>query len=897
MVKQHLTSGLPMINFTKCLAALFLIFTISAAQEEQASLTSLNPPGLFDSANFSQSKHPLFVQWENTVKQLQEVFHENVTGTREVPSVFISHAWHIGNDGGPVHTPTLSPPLTPEAAHYYDQFDLHLAKMLKNAGFVVHYDKDLSTNEGIMDEGAQSFMEKKIRDADIILSICTPLYYARASRISGVKIEVDRIKDRLCNQSQIGFYIPLLVAWDKSYPSNDLLVGQDLEKMQQAIYLDLRDKSTFISNMWQVLHRVWKNVQRKWEDDPKYDKGDPRSREVSQRYVKILGNLLSYEDYYTDQGQPVPSQNKDLLKRNYNSLRIFTTVTEDLKPDVVIKLIKQEIDAHQELFHASNGQHIVAFLGNTGAGKSTLVNFLAGKTLQIDEFGQSYQLTDEDHTCMKIGDGADSQTLYPQSIRVNDLLFFDFPGFNDTEGSIQNLVNAAFIRQILIEAASVRFVFVAGQDEMTAGRGEKIKRLFSAIRGAFPSPDVIENNSMLIVTKSYFQDLTLGIKFWLKKMESSRGTEWQDQLRMWQRIERVAHLPHPQCHDVTTHPLQRQTILQALQRVEPAKQETIQNFNMSSFFPPEVNMPLRNMFYYVIQQYSQQTFEHKHSLQRSIEECDIKTEDAAQKLEEYTNAVNYYGSTNFWEQKFWPAWKAKLQEQRELREIQLLKEICQDPYEQACQDFQRDEETQQPLSSQLLAQKKGLFEKYQIYKSHHALLIQNGYTEESFQHFLNGKLIYRPNVNSDEGKIEMCIVDLVNPLESEFDLSGCGDAGQYLSINTGYRKGKIAANANKLEIWFVPKFLVEKELNTTAGHFRGIMSKWTAPIGIFWTWGGWDKMEWYDYMVTKTPNELSQKNLYENWISAAALQTDLLVHHYTMRLEAGHKTKYFMFIL
>lgn len=849
-----------MINFTKYLAALFLIFTISAAQEEQENLTPLSPPGLFDSTDLSQAKHPLFVHWENTVNQLQKVLHENVTGTREVPCVFISHAWHIGSDGAPVHTPTLSPPLTRESAHYYDQFDLHLAKMLKNAGFVVHYDKDLSTNTGIMDEGAQSFMEKKVRDADIILSICTPLYCARASRISGVKIEVDRIKDRLCNQSQIGFYIPLLVAWDKSCSPNDLLVGQDLEKMQQAIYLDLRDKSTFISNMWQVLHRVWKNVQRKWEDDPKYDKGDPRSREIAQQYIKILGNLLSHEDYYTDQDQPVPSQNKDLLKRNYNSLRVFTTVTEDLKPDVVINLIKQEIDAHQDLFHASNGQHIVAFLGNTGAGKSTLVNFLAGKTLQIDEFGQSYQLTDENHTCMKIGDGADSQTLYPQSIRVNDILFFDFPGFNDTEGSIQNLVNAAFIRQILIEAASVRFVFVAGQDEMTAGRGEKIKRLFSAIRGAFPSPDVIENNSMLIVTKSYFQDLALGIKFWLKKMESSRGTEWQEQLRMWQRIERVAHLPHPQCHDITTHPIQRQTMLQALQRVEPTKQETIQGFNMSCFFPPEVNLPLRNMFYYVIQQHSQQILEQKHSLQRFIEESDIKAEDAAHKLEEYTSALDYYGSTNFWEQEFWPTWKSKLQEQRE---INLLKEICQDPYEQACQAFQRDEEKQQHLSLKSLAQKKHAYERYQIYKPHRALAIQNGYPDESFQCFLNGKLIYKPKVDSDEGKIEMRIADLVNPLESEFDLSACGDAGQYLSINTGYRKGQIPENANKVEIWFVPKFLVERDLNTTAGHFRDIMGQWTAPIGIFWTRGNWDNLGWYDYLVNEDPKILSNGNLYD----------------------------------
>jgi len=262
-----------MINFTAYLTSLLfaVAVSLSATQDElQPSLTSLTPSGFFHSTDPSQPEHHLFVQWEHTVHQLQELLHANVTGSREVPSVFISHAWHIASDGSPVNTPTLSPPLTLEAAHYYDQFDLHVAKMLKNAGFVVYYDKDHTSSEGIADEGAGTFMQKKVRDADIILSICTPLYCARASHMSGVKIEVDRIKDRLCNQSQIGFYIPLLVAWDQSTNPANLLVGQDLEKMKQAIYLDVRNQSTFVSNMWQVLHRLWKNVQRKWAHRPHF---------------------------------------------------------------------------------------------------------------------------------------------------------------------------------------------------------------------------------------------------------------------------------------------------------------------------------------------------------------------------------------------------------------------------------------------------------------------------------------------------------------------------------------------------------------------------------------------------------------------------------------------------
>lgn len=60
--------------------------------------------------------------------------------------------------------------------------------------------------------------------------------------------------------------------------------------------------------------------------------------------------------------------------------------------------------------------------------------------------------------------------------------------------------------------------------------------------------------------------------------------------------------------------------------------------------------------------------------------------------------------------------------------------------------------------------------------------------EEIYSRFINGKLIYQPNPNSDEGKIEMKIKDLSDPLNGTFNLSECGDAGEYLTIATGYYK-------------------------------------------------------------------------------------------------------------
>jgi hypothetical protein len=126
-------------------------------------------------------------------------------------------------------------------------------------------------------------------------------------------------------------------------------------------------------------------------------------------------------------------------------------------------------------------------------------------------------------------------------------------------------------------------------------------------------------------------------------------------------------------------------------------------------------------------------------------------------------------------------------------------------------------------------------------------------------------LIYKPNKDNDLGRIEIPFSSLSNPLEGTFDLSEYGDTGQYLSISTGYRKGKKAGNASKVEVWIVPKFVVEREVSSSARHLAPILRSFTSPLGLFWTSGGWDNMDWYDYLTSSSFEEISSENLYENY--------------------------------
>lgn len=153
--------------------------------------------------------------------------------------------------------------------------------------------------------------------------------------------------------------------------------------------------------------------------------------------------------------------------------------------------------------------------------------------------------------------------------------------------------------------------------------------------------------------------------------------------------------------------------------------------------------------------------------------------------------------------------------------------------------------------------------------------------------FMKGKLVYRPNLDSDEGIIHLKFSDLASPLSGEFDLSQCGDAGNYLSIHTGHHQEMTAVKEDdfkinyttvrgKLEIWFSPQFLVKKAHNKRArGDFACCLyngddinfPKWNseAQIGIFWWANGIDhqgnETHRFDYLTHKKIDEINFINL------------------------------------
>jgi energy-coupling factor transporter ATP-binding protein EcfA2 len=354
---------------------------------------------------------------------------------------------------------------------------------------------------------------------------------------------------------------------------------------------------------------------------------------------------------------------------------------DHLESSVVVKRIQKEFTKHSHLLHSSRDRDIVVFLGNTGAGKSTLVNLLSGKKLYVNEYGQGYTLANQnDQTAMPIGATGDSQTLYPKSIAIdNNLFFFDLPGFNDIDGSERNLVNAAFIKQILIEAASVRFVFVAGEDEFTVLRGEPIKKMFNVIRLLFVEDQGIDliNNGVFVTTKSMCRNEHNSINYLLQKVAGSDKEALQTQLQNWIHSSRLCHMHHPVLEPDLV--VTKNRILTLIKNTSSSK---ILGVNISVLYPSETKHTLIRMFFNVMQK-----------------ELKNKIEMPLTLISEYDHELELYSSENFWE-------IFDVNISRGIQVLGLLKQFDIASYDESIKKFKKENEPRRQEHIQILIKKR-----------------------------------------------------------------------------------------------------------------------------------------------------------------------------------------------
>lgn len=155
---------------------------------------------------------------------------------------------------------------------------------------------------------------------------------------------------------------------------------------------------------------------------------------------------------------------------------------------------------------------------------------------------------------------------------------------------------------------------------------------------------------------------------------------------------------------------------------------------------------------------------------------------------------------------------------------------------------------------------------------------KNGLTdpnENIYQIFLNGRLVYKPDSKSDNGKIVFKILDFLPSPFGTFNLSQCGNTAECLMITTDPSVFfEIDETDPKFKILIGSKFLIQRFKNTHTSRFAAILDNWDndkAPIGLFWTGADYE-LSSYDYLVSSPMVEMSSRHLYQNWQMAARTQ-------------------------
>ncbi len=651
------------------------------------------------------------------------------------------------------------------------------------------------------------------------------------------------------------------------------------------------------------------------------------------------------------------------------------SVLADMTPDEIIKVLREEFARNEALLSpesTARDKDIVVFLGNTGAGKSTLVNFMAGKKLQI--IGQRYALEDSsDPKAMPIGTQLfNSETLFPKSIDISDvetipdveiisdvestsLRFFDLPGLNDTDGSVRNLVNAAFVRHILLEAKTVRFVYVAGEDQFSADRGQSVQKTINALSQLFVTatdPSRPLDSGLFVVSK---ED---GL---MKDIMNGTDANMPRQIQLWKAKGHIAPMYHSRLNHQNT-PQHRQDLLRRIVTLTPQKLISI---NVGGLYPAETRSDIERMYgrmyesayqkaeadqgqtltelestlmlwqqetfwdefeamyvYHLypsinvlkdltIQSYSrvrnkfiqeQEVSRKKHieQVQRLMQDKAVKIEQETRKraesvirrirLEQEQFGVVPYDFAN--NSMYWDA-VCRPEELNKITKDPTEQEIIRKAYSQWIGEHYQRQVANNPVMLELQRQVKELSRHVEdqqrklerLENSSIAVAaierplasrsdvvipdIARGH-EEVYHRFLKGKLIYKPDPNSDAGRREFPIAALANPLEGTFDLSGCGDVAQHLSISTGFRKGVNPANKNKVEVWIVPRFVIDKDpvAQAYARELAEIGALSGKPFDVFFNWGGWDNVS--RFWVAPA----SADNLFANYREAHGAASD-----------------------
>mmetsp|Transcript_30589 Transcript_30589/g.76997 ORF Transcript_30589/g.76997 Transcript_30589/m.76997 type:complete len:326 (-) Transcript_30589:1223-2200(-) len=180
---------------------------------------------------------------------------------------------------------------------------------------------------------------------------------------------------------------------------------------------------------------------------------------------------------------------EEILRRRLKDSRVI------LEADESIDLLVYLLGKGEERAELLKFKDMVVLIGHTGAGKSTLANYLAGcsfRAVEGDAGDEVFIVVPKSKggnldEMTKIGH-MDSETFLPEIVSgPGNLIVCDCPGFLDLRGPEISIANAVNIKMSMASAASVRVIAMIDLDSLKAMRGKGVSDLVKICSHLFGS--------------------------------------------------------------------------------------------------------------------------------------------------------------------------------------------------------------------------------------------------------------------------------------------------------------------------------------------------------------------------------------------------------------------------
>mmetsp|Transcript_36362 Transcript_36362/g.88075 ORF Transcript_36362/g.88075 Transcript_36362/m.88075 type:complete len:2533 (-) Transcript_36362:94-7692(-) len=151
-----------------------------------------------------------------------------------------------------------------------------------------------------------------------------------------------------------------------------------------------------------------------------------------------------------------------------------------------INMLKESIEAGSKILEHVTNKNVVLVIGKTGAGKSTFIQGIAGKTLQetvhvtqCDGKAVEKNVYDSQDALpeFKIGHATSSQTkafcyfVPPKQDGKEEIVYIDTPGFEDTHHEEIDIATSVMFSRIAEKCKSLRFVVLINYTSLLEDRG------------------------------------------------------------------------------------------------------------------------------------------------------------------------------------------------------------------------------------------------------------------------------------------------------------------------------------------------------------------------------------------------------------------------------------------